>query len=1125
MPQQKQRIMTIDAKELFLHCTKKLDEQVKPFLFNTTKRTLYTQVVSRENMMEDCPLFYQFIEVIKEIDNIEEDDIYDNILYDKLLVVDFDDIFMPIDEDKTSEKAKIRKERFLKNAKDIITNGFYLRFKGEIDGEYNDILMRPFDKSGNMSRKGRITFVAEKYVDDLNRRLNLDIDFSKVPVLLSKYYAYRGLYLSTSQRVEIPDFEITPETLVIIKDQRLKSHPNTRGARKGEYGEVDGPSYEKNVLISTAEGGEFSGEWEFAVPKKTDVEYNDIPYDGQGLVVPDFADSVNKALEIEGANSFQIRLPFAKGMVHKVDVEEFLKEFTKTYPKEYWYEDAFGHKRDLRKAKILITESMFKCKGWLVEYCNRKKQNGPENKIYQDPMKYYCEMLKQYKHALYVSGTDLPYGHTQYTHLSYQAINTLAFSDEQFEKVIGKHSRFIDEPLEFLSGYQEISKGTEDSVQKLTNLTPNWKKAARKNAIWKQDVYVKEQLNNIQKGLISKIATGKILVEGQTRYLCRDLLPVLACLLSEENEIREFYKRYLFNRFYMPSESKNLKYSEYYAFFRNPHLSRNEQCIMRPFVSISQENYVSEGKTYEKYKKYIGYYKKYFGHLTGVVMFPRGSIAPLCLGGADFDGDLVSVIFSKEVVDAVKVGAYEQISENCWLRNIPTVKIPSVEGEKVTVPKYVPYEHIHNTFSNRIGEISNAAISIAQKEYTTPVKKKAELLATEPTCDKCTLLTGLEIDAAKNGIHPNLDIVLNSRITTCEYLRFLLKYKKLKSQKYFRWENLKIKKEKSVKGEVISVSASGCKTVAKFWIPGRGTYVNKLPVLFYEHCEKYRKINFEKTVIDVSSFFKNLSKEQKETIKEFQNECKAVLNLYFFYKKIFFENLKKEKNKGFYAEENLELLIDKMYDRDRADEIQYFLIPELKKKMSDIIGENSSIQKIQERINEYQWQFQPEEKRLTVLEKIIGNGFKADMLTKEEQELLCYFNHQGYKVLWFVFDTIEGPKSATFDEMLSRVSDIRNEYISENLEKFAIELNEILRQHYDNNAEDVASTLYDRCLKEIKEIIKRYCSDKETTILVATLYDLTKSKTNSKNRKFFWDAFEWDELKEFVMKVDESYVK
>lgn len=50
----------------------------------------------------------------------------------------------------------------------------------------------------------------------------------------------------------------------------------------------------------------------------------------------------------------------------------------------------------------------------------------------------------------------------------------------------------------------------------------------------------------------------------------------------------------------------------------------------------------------DKYEKYIGYYQKYFGHLTGVVMVPRGSVVPLCLGGADFDGDLVSVIFGRE---------------------------------------------------------------------------------------------------------------------------------------------------------------------------------------------------------------------------------------------------------------------------------------------------------------------------------------------------------------------------------------------------------------------------------------------------------------------------------------------
>lgn len=50
-----------------------------------------------------------------------------------------------------------------------------------------------------------------------------------------------------------------------------------------------------------------------------------------------------------------------------------------------------------------------------------------------DCMAFYCDMLKKYDHALYVSGTNLPYGHSKYVHLSYQTINTLDFSKEQLK--------------------------------------------------------------------------------------------------------------------------------------------------------------------------------------------------------------------------------------------------------------------------------------------------------------------------------------------------------------------------------------------------------------------------------------------------------------------------------------------------------------------------------------------------------------------------------------------------------------------------------------------------------------------------------------------------------------------
>ena len=55
------------------------------------------------------------------------------------------------------------------------------------------------------------------------------------------------------------------------------------------------------------------------------------------------------------------------------------------------------------------------------------------------------------------------------------------------------------------------------------------------------------------------------------------------------------------------SEKKQIKLEplEHYAFFRNPHLSRNEQCIMKPFVPVSKDEYEENGKTYDKYMKHI----------------------------------------------------------------------------------------------------------------------------------------------------------------------------------------------------------------------------------------------------------------------------------------------------------------------------------------------------------------------------------------------------------------------------------------------------------------------------------------------------------------------------------------
>lgn len=1099
-----QRIITINAKSLFKYFPKNKNAIEEPFCFDTRKRTLYTLVVKEENEFEECPMFHQFLEVLKEDLGDKFDCTDEYLLNDQFLIMDFEDIFMPIDEN-ASDAARKWRESLQSNVKDLMENGLKLQFDTHI------VHMMPFDRSGNMSRNSRISFVNKEYVERLNERLNLGIDFSKIKVKLSKYYAYRGLYLSTSQRVYHDGFELTSETLVIVRDTR----------------EASGNSYERNVMVATARQGKTPKDWEFQEPKVQEILPVETPYDGEGFITPEYSGYINEALGINGANSFQIRLPFAKGMLHQVDVLEFINEYTEneTGDERYLYKDAFGKERDLRKARIFMTESMFKGKKWLEKYC---EEIGVE-----DPMQYYCATIAKFNHGFYVSGTNLPYGHSGYTHLSYQAINTLAFDEDQFKRIIDGHGKFIINPIEFIKNWDEIEH--EDFAEEDNETSyhmPNWKRAVLQNPSLIGDKYIKEQLENTQKSLLSKIALGKILVEGQTRYLCRDLAPLLSSLLRSDKDVNGAYLRKLYTRFYLPRGKSNkikLNFEDYYAFFRNPHLSRNEQYIMRAFVlPKSEKTYAKDGrKDYEHYTKYVKMYDKYFGHLTGIVMVPSGSTLPLCLGGADFDGDLVSVIFNQDVVDAVAKGVYQRMPSKSlyyYERKLPAIAIPSTLAVDSAVPDYVEYEHIYNTFSNHIGRISNASISIGQVEYDRKNTSESEFDANVPTCAKCTLLTGLEIDAAKNGVHPNLDLILKSGIPKSPYLSFLRQFKELKAEENFHLDRIDIKEEKvlieGIEKKVIVIGAKNCETEVEWNLDNEetGTYINWLPKYFLEYNKTFAQIKKEKIKTNLKK--PKLSKDEKELIKEFKETCGGILELYVFYN-VLLKSLAREKNKGYYAVENTELLIMRMYDEGQVDEILFQTLPDLRQKIEGVISDESAIDGIRERINSLQWQFQPRSRRGAVLEQIIGNGFKEDDLTEEEKELLYHFNQQGYKFLWRLLDIIQGPKIHTYSEMYdSAIKSAGYTLFSEEFPELKDTLYNEARNFYEDNVSNIEQKLYVHCLNAISKVIRTYCcliNEKEK--LVYALYEVTKSKTSV--AKFFWDVFSWKDI-ELIINVEEA---
>ena len=1120
----KQKIRTINAKALFKYFPKEKDDKV--YAIYLINKALCRLVIKQEEDMEECPVFYQFYkEIERRYGKNEKFEITGTTLLNKMLVMDFDNIFMPFDE-SASESVKDYKELLQECAKDIIENGF------DIYAEESDIPvhMVAFDKSGNMSRKSRISFIDENYYYALNERLNLGMDFSQIEIQESKYYAYRGLYLSSSKRIERQDFYITPETLVVIQDERKDP--------KNPDKSITGRNYEKANYISAKENKEAIGQngkiWDVDEQGEEKVLYVDTPFDGVGFVDPSYASIINESLGTEGATSFQIRLPFAKGMLHRVDVRGFLDEYnTNRSGDTHTYVDAFGIKRDLGKARIFITESMFKAKKWIVEYL---KSTGNED---MDPMAFYCDMLKKYDHALYVSGTNLPYGHSKYVHLSYQTINTLDFSKEQFDRILDRHKSFIKNPIEYLNSFDLEADDDGDSVDfeegSIDYRIPNWRRALIANEKLSDDIYIKHELKNTQKGLLTKLATGKILVEGQTRYLCRDLLPLLVSLIENPPN---FYPKYLYFRFYLPTDENDanadelgLGFNSYYAFFRNPHLSRNEQYIMRRFCDTDEVTYKSTYIGKDDYKPYMYHrkiYDKYFGSLTGIVMVPRHSALPLCLGGADFDGDLVSIVYNQDVVDAVASGVFVKANTKLFgevqMRNLPVIEIPSTLSEKTSIKEHVPYEHIKNTFSNRIGQISDAAISIGQMEYghvliedsqskteaweQSVENESKEEKYSKPSCAMCTILTGLEIDAAKNGEHPNLDIILGGDIEKCSYISFLHKFKKLRSEEKYSFDKLKIEIKESKGNSCIEVTAKDCSTVAKFYPPAFGTFINELPLAFYDAFTYYAKDGKEeeKKVAIVFAYADN-KKDEETKIEEFKLKCQNIFDYNFFYSKTLMYILSSEKNNGFYAIENLEKKLYQAYDEEDAVKIQRIVVPRLLAHLKSYINENNTVADIKDRINEKKWLFVPMEKRETVLEEIIAGGFSVDMLDDEEKEVLFNFRNRGYINLWLVLSIIEGPKTKSFDEVMA--SKIKSNIKDEDKNKrLGDKLTEYLREYYDNNATDALGKMYAACLKALGSIIKNSGLSEQN--MIAALYEVTASSMD--NRKFFWDLIGWEML-------------
>ena len=656
-----------------------------------------------QTLQDDCPMFFQAMRVLGE--EIVPGSISD-ALFHAFVYVDFSGIFDRTPTGRTLELQKKAEKLFR-------PEGLWI----DLGKGYEQYFA--FERSASMSRNCKLSFVRADLCKPLRQRMMLNMYIGKCQ--LSKLYAYNGLMFTGGRRVEIP--EMMDEKHIILIDNPKDIIKNVKTITVKDDGTKN------SVRVYTR------------VEETADIKITE--FDGEGLVSPDLAyilDSVKE--ENHPHHSFQIRMPYIKGVVHEVDFKTLFAELEVTQ-----IQDIFGQLHSVWDIDMILTKSMFKGFGWM-------KENGIS-------WGEYLRRCNQYEHGLYISGMD-SLERRSVTELNYQFLVTANITQEEF--------RPADLPMGWKKAppadRQWLTKATEDAYWsyvgdmdarqsyftkiandpelELNSRKKNQAKLVEKNPLFLGEPIFSKELQDKAENILTKYENANLLVAGDNRYLSDDLMRLLAYIVkptSESAHLTLMAECLQGAVFYAPQPAYSP--NDTYLLLRNPHIARNEEVTAKALEKPGPIR------------------KKYLSHLHYVVMVDSHSLVPERLGGADYDGDMIKTISDPLLNRCVArnfSGSFENHS------HLPLLKIPAAEPLQQDAQDWqARFAVVKSTFSSRVGQISNAALRRSIFAYD-------ENMEDGPTKEHCrqetetlAILTGLEIDSAKSGIKPDLSAYLGSR--------------------------------------------------------------------------------------------------------------------------------------------------------------------------------------------------------------------------------------------------------------------------------------------------------------------------------------------------------------------------
>ena len=191
----------------------------------------------------------------------------------------------------------------------------------------NGIKYRRFLGTNGGIKNSTIVYVNEKLYPELKKRLDNGRN-KTVPLVPAKLEAYQALICSGS--TPIPE----PRGIIVVNDCI---------------------TYFKDDVIMIND--ESDGEPIMTEVKGFEIEHNDS--DGYGLMLPSYSRRVNEYLTGDGTkviSGMNTRYAWTKGMIYTFDFIDFAEKIANTYE----IIDAWGDKRDIRDADVILTVSMLK---------------------------------------------------------------------------------------------------------------------------------------------------------------------------------------------------------------------------------------------------------------------------------------------------------------------------------------------------------------------------------------------------------------------------------------------------------------------------------------------------------------------------------------------------------------------------------------------------------------------------------------------------------------------------------------------------------------------------------------------------------------------------------------------